>query len=50
MTQGSEAQGEMVKGPRRENNDGGSEDYFVVANNGDGDGVQNDDNEASERL
>ena len=49
MTRGPEAQGKMAKGSRRENNDDGSEDRFVAADDGDGDGVQNDDNEAKER-
>ena len=49
MTRGPEAQGEMAKGPRGENNDDGSEDCFIVANDHDGDGVQDDDNEARER-
>ena len=49
MTRGPEAQGKMAKGSRRENNDDGSEDRFAAADDGDGDGVQSDDNEAKER-
>ena len=49
MIRGPEAQGEMAKGSRRENNDDGGEDCFIVADDGDRDGVQNDDNEARER-
>ena len=49
MTRGPEAQGEMAKGPRRENNDDSSEDCFVAVDDGDGDNVQNDDNEVRER-
>ena len=47
MTRGPEAQGEMAKGSRPENNDDDNEDRFVAPDNGDG--VQNDDNEARER-
>ena len=49
MTRGPEAQGKMAKGSRRENNDDGSEDRFAAADDGDGDGVWNDDSEAKER-
>ena len=49
MTRGSEAQGEIAKGSGPENNDDNREDRFVATDDGDGDGVQNDDNEARER-
>ena len=49
MTRGPEVQGEIAKGSGPKNNDDGSGDRFVAADDGDGDGVENDGNEERER-